>query len=265
VAGFRPRFFLGLAEVGLSDDPCPAPGREDLSGGVLELGPGDSHHAARVLRLQPGDTCEVVLGAAVYAATVWEAGDPIKVRLTARLDEEEAGARYRCRVGLVQALARPSLVDLVIEKGTEVGSGFFILVGADRSPRHSGRSAGERVGRWCRIALEAAKQSKQVEVPSVEAAESIDAALSLLEHRGALSLVLQPAAETGLYERLEPLRVACPAVALWVGPEGGWSAAESALFETRGVEPVRLGRSVLRTETAGPVAVAAARLALRDW
>jgi 16S rRNA (uracil1498-N3)-methyltransferase len=50
-----------------------------------------------------------------------------------------------------------------------------------------------------------------------------------------------------------------------VGPEGGWTAGELDQFTGAGVSTVRLGRSILRTETAGPVAVAVARLALGDW
>ena len=54
-------------------------------------------------------------------------------------------------------------------------------------------------------------------------------------------------------------------LALWVGPEGGWTESESEQFRAAEITGVRLGRSVLRTETAGPVAVAVARLALGDW
>jgi len=58
---------------------------------------------------------------------------------------------------------------------------------------------------------------------------------------------------------------AAAGVALWIGPESGWTEEELEVLKVAGAEPARLGRGVLRTETAGAVAVAVARLALGDW
>jgi 16S rRNA (uracil1498-N3)-methyltransferase len=84
----------------------------------------------------------------------------------------------------------------------------------------------------------------------------------------ARSLVLDPSALSGLDGVLrEPVaaRGQAEAIALWIGPEGGWTVEEVSQFETSGLATARLGRSVLRTETAGPVAVAVTRLLLGDW
>jgi 16S rRNA (uracil1498-N3)-methyltransferase len=217
-----------------------------------------------------GDDCEVVVGAAVYAATVSGDGSPVKVRLVRLLEGPEAGARYRTRVGLVQALTRPTLVDLIVEKGTEAGASSFMLFPSAGSPpggsrRDAAAPGADRLSRWRRIALEAAKQSKQTAVPSVEPAGSLEDALNRLGGRETTSLVLQPSASLGLFERLSTQQVKSGPVALWVGPESGWTEAETRLLAASGAEAVRLGQSVLRSETAGPVAVAIARLALGDW
>jgi 16S rRNA (uracil1498-N3)-methyltransferase len=351
--GFRPRFFvstqtapalsgtaagaggarLGAAPGAGADLPGATPdtadaypdgfgaGAEsgaDLLGTEVTLSDTDSHHALRVLRLAVGDECEVVVGAAVYAASVVAAVHPVRVKLTTRLAGAAAGARYRIQVGLVQALARPAALDYVVEKGTEVGVSFFLLVPASGSPKGSDLSREGRLTRWRRIAEEAAKQSKQVVVPEVELAGSVAEALDRLggasggansgapggagvldgppgagpsdagaadrtpsaQSPGAvLSLALDPGAAEGLAETLARRRsevsqapecvasqpVGAERVALWVGPEGGWSVAERAQFTAAGIAGVRLGRGVLRTETAGPVGVAVARLALGDW
>ncbi|MCE5254171.1 MAG: RNA methyltransferase [Actinomycetia bacterium] len=274
MAGFRPRFFVSQSPVtragGVGLPPAEgAAGTRRPAGGHLEgvevaLSPEDSYHARRVLRLREGDLCEVVVGAAVYAASVVKATGVVTIRLDARLEGPEAGADYHFQVGLVQALSRPAVMDQVFEKGTEVGASFFVLVRAAGSPRGPGPPGRERLARWQRIAQEAAKQSKQVTVPSVTFAGSLDDALRVPRESGVLSLVLEPAASHTLSEELQ--RQAPPArLALWVGPEGGWTAAESERFSGLGIQAVRLGRSVLRTETAGPVGVAVARLALGDW
>jgi 16S rRNA (uracil1498-N3)-methyltransferase len=216
------------------------------------------------------------MGAAVYAATVSSDQGPVSLKLTSRLEGAAAGSGYRIRVGLVQALIRPALTDHVLEKATEVGAGFLILVQTVGSPNRPEQSRPDRLERRRRITLEAAKQSKQVEVPEVEIADSIGQVLEMLAARGTFSLVLEPTASADLWEWLGPEGIregvlrgqwhqGEGGVALWVGPEGGWSPGELEQFAAAGVQTVRLGRSILRTETAGPVAVAAARLLLRDW
>jgi 16S rRNA (uracil1498-N3)-methyltransferase len=211
----------------------------------------------------------VVVGRAVYVATVCSRQDPVRVRLVVLLEGPAAGAAYQVQVGVVQALTRSALVDQVLEKATEVGAAFFVLVQAGGSPHGRGDSPDERLIRWRRIVLEAAKQSKQVEVPWVETAPSPGRAIDMMDDGATLSLVLEPDAETPLWERIGPGHPGTTGswkrIALWIGPEGGWTPGELSQFETAGLETVRLGRSILRAETAGPVAVAVARLSLRDW
>ncbi len=272
--GFRPRFFVSLDPVGAGD----------MRGLELRLTAEDSNHALRVLRLREGDECEVVVrvagvggaagagGAAVYAATVSAAADPVRVRLGPLLEGAEEGPEYRVEVGLAQSLTRPALIDHVVEKGTEVGTSSFLLVYAARSPNRLGLARPDRIERWRRIAREAAKQSKRAAVPTVDATGPLVEALEHPTATGSLSLVLEPGASMTLQQALldwdgagasprkEPSRVL-----LWVGPEGGWTPAELQSFSAAAIAGVRLGRSVLRTETAGPVAVAVARLTLEDW
>jgi 16S rRNA (uracil1498-N3)-methyltransferase len=275
VSGLRPRFFVDAERFpsppGASLAPSAALRGSELAAGAglrgreLTLGAEDSYHALRVLRLREGDKCEVVVGAAVYAASVSQAGQLVRVMLTDRLEGAAAGAVYQAQVGLVQALARPALIEQILEKGTEVGASFFVLVPTANSPRQPAPPAGDRLVRWRRIVLEAAKQSKQVAVPEVELMDSVEQAIRWLNARGAASLVLDPAAVAGLQDTLQPHAAKGARIALWVGPESGWTAADAERFRAAGMEAVRLGRSVLRTETAGAVAVAVARLVMGDW
>ena len=293
--GFRPRFFVTLPSQGPAGAGTRAagtggpepPGADrwdpDLLGAELALSPEDSHHASRVLRLRPGDECEVVLGeavggaasggdaargAAVCAATVCALSDPLRVRLVSRLEGAAAGACYTTQVGLVQALGRPAAMEYVLEKGTEVGASFFWFVRTAGSPAWSGRVDSEQHTRWRRIVREAAKQSKQIVLPEVAAPVSFGEVVDLVTSTEVLSVVLDPEASDGLHDVVKGAATAgAPArrIALWIGPEGGWTSAEREEFSAAGMAAARLGRSVLRTETAGPVALAVARLALGDW
>jgi 16S rRNA (uracil1498-N3)-methyltransferase len=273
--GFCPRFFVER------EPPCRAspgaevasvaevaPGADSLPGTDVVLGAEDSHHALKVLRVREGDPCEVVMpSGSVFAAVVSAATDPVHVKAIARLEGAAAGAVYRTQVGVAQALARPSVLDYVIEKGTEVGAGFFLLVPATGSARLPEEAKASRLVRWRRIAREAAKQSKQTLVPWVEVAESVADGLTRLGESGGFSVVLEPSALVDLPHLLRAASGASlpPLVSLWVGPEGGWTEAELGLFRAADAPMARLGQSVLRTETAGPVAVAVARLELGDW
>jgi 16S rRNA (uracil1498-N3)-methyltransferase len=255
-SGFRPRFFLTGSS---SDDPL---------GVELTLDEEDCHHARTVLRLQPGDACEVVVGAAVYAATVSSVDDRVKVRVQSASQEEASGGVYRVAVGLAQALARPPVMDFIFEKGTEVGVSHFVLFAAAGSPKWAASPPEDRLERWRRIVREAAKQSKQPCVPAVTFVGFVADALRHVDATGAQSVVLEPGASSGLAEVVGFLvDQECPGggVTLWVGPEGGWTPAELSRFKAAGLDTAGLGRSILRTETAGPVAVAITRLSLADW
>jgi 16S rRNA (uracil1498-N3)-methyltransferase len=268
--GFRPRFF---ASEGVLAAGRPRADREVL------LDTEDSHHATAVLRLHPGDECEVVLApsGAVHLARVVALGTPVRLELGDRLEGDAAGASYRREVWLVQALARPAVMDYLIEKGTETGASRFLLVPVAGSPRLPEGSMDRRLARWRKVAREAAKQSKQVAVPKVDVVPSLEAALADVYRAGAWSILLEPRATTALDEMVRKAAEeaatpdvtshdeAATAVALWVGPEGGWSERELESFRTAGMAAARLGRGVLRTETAGPVAAALVRLGLRDW
>lgn len=237
---------------------------ETAVGSEICLTAEDSHHAARVLRMREGDSCEVVAPSGlVYSASFVSLSGPARVLVAAEAGVEKAGGLYRVKVGVVQALARPSAVDYVIEKGTEVGASYFLLVPTAGSPPGCRERLNDRLERWQRIARAATKQSKQTVVPQVRAATSVAEAIDQLAAERATSVVLAPNAPEALFDLAGT--DGANNLALWIGPEGGWEPSETALFERAGLVAARLGKSVLRTETAGPIAVVVARLARGDW
>ena len=244
----RPRFFVDSVE------------RE------VALSAADAHHARRVLRARPGDLCELVVestGALLRGAFV-QVGDAVVVRV----DEVcPAPTVPRPGVALLQALPDPRKVDEIVEKGTEVGVDLFLIAPVSASPPVPVDRLIERATRWRRIAREAAKQSRRLTIPVVDVAATLSAAGEYLKEGDWKSLVLDPAVGRPLKAVLGQVsRRGSPArVALWVGPESGWSDEERAWFEQEGLPVATLGQEVLRTETAGPVAAAVCRFALGDW
>lgn len=288
----RPRFFLPSEAL----DPAALAG-DGPSGLELPVLAEDAYHARTVLRARVGEACEVVLEphGLLAGATFSRVGKVVAVRL-GPLVPYPGGTRIH--LTLVQALPAARKMDLVMEKGTEVGVDAFVVVPAEGSPPVPAERLRDRLERWRRVAREAARQSRQLAVPTVRAAGNLEQVQALLGGGGRLEdvvgagqgqAVLEPAAGQGLQSWLEGRRrllaglVAAfpdglpaalhpylppePAqrLVVWVGPEGGWSAGERECFAASGLPLVTLGRRVLRTETAGAVAAAVVRFCLGDW
>ncbi|HZL06574.1 MAG TPA: RsmE family RNA methyltransferase, partial [Coriobacteriia bacterium] len=197
----RPRFFVapegvehGDALVGALAASTPRnPDEPSLVGVLVELAPSDARHARTVLRVRPGEPCDVVFsGTRVLAEAVFEeVGDRVTVRVT---DRATSGPASRVELLLVQGLPQPRKVDEVVEKGTEVGVDAFLITLAAGSPRVPLGRLDARAARWRSVAAEAAKQSKQLAIPEIRTAVSVEAALDSARSEGWQSVVLTPSA-----------------------------------------------------------------------
>jgi 16S rRNA (uracil1498-N3)-methyltransferase len=152
-------------------------------------------------------------------------------------------------------------MEWIIEKATELGAERFIPMSARRSEKHLVQAAAARVERWRRVAREAAKQSRRSDIPVVEDLVALKAAVRIRPAHPGLSLLLaEQERSTTLFQTMQSAvlqpTMEKPAVNLAVGPEGGWTAEEEALFAAEGWQPVSLGPRILRAETAGITAMA---------
>ena len=205
----------------------------------------------RVLRLGPEEVFIVCDGAARDYRCVL-AGDSAQILSVA---ENLAEPRVHCVVHL--AYTRGERMDFAIQKSVELGAGEICLFPAKRCVvKYDEKNLLKKVGRWEKIALEAAKQSGRGRVPPVipmsdfksamECAAKADLPLFLYENEAHLSL-----------GRALDRKPDFQTLSLVVGPEGGFDPdeAESALGE--GLSPVTLGKRILRCETAPAAALAA--------
>lgn len=204
------------------------------------------HHLAVVLRLSVDE--EVVLLDGL--------GTLCRCRITS-LEKKSGQAtvleRWQERdtafpVHLLQALPKGDKMDLVLQKGTELGIGRFSPLFSGRSvPRLAPDRATKRLQRWQRIVSEAARQSRRPLLPQVTAPQTLSESLSDCTEE--LRLMLW---EEGSRPLSEALPAQAPAsIALLVGPEGGFTADEAQSAIEAGFQPVRLGRRIMRSETAG--------------
>jgi 16S rRNA (uracil1498-N3)-methyltransferase len=214
-------------------------------------------HLIRVLRAQAGMEYDIVAGDRVWHAEIAGiSGDAVRFNLITEVQADPA-----LPITLLLSIFKFDRMEWAIEKGTELGIERIIPVIARRSEKHLAQSAQNRVERWRRIAREAAKQSRRSDVPAIEdvlplktAARQTNDVVRLLLAEQERSTTLRHAIE----EALQASGNEAPAVRLAVGPEGGWTAEEEALFDAEGWRSVSLGPRILRAETAAITAMAVA-------
>jgi 16S rRNA (uracil1498-N3)-methyltransferase len=226
-------------------DPLPACGAELLLGG------DEGRHAAVVRRISAGESVLVSDGRGRgVRGTVLEAS---KGGLRLQVVEQLTAAEPPRRIVAVQALAKGDRSELAVEMLTEVGVTEIWPWQASRSIVRWSAERGEKsLGRWRSTAREATKQSRRLRVPEVRPVLSTAQLCTALAEVD-LALVLHEEATTGLRDVPLPDR---GTVVVVVGPEGGISPEELERFATAGAQPVLVSDAVLRTSTAGVVAVA---------
>jgi 16S rRNA (uracil1498-N3)-methyltransferase len=223
---------------------------EAVSGTRVILDAEEAHHLRRVLRLRVGDLVRALDGR----------GRELTVRLTALgmrsaegeiLASSTPGRESPLHLTLAQGLPKADKLETIIRMSTELGVAAVVpLLTARTVPAGLGQG---RLARWERVAREAAKQCGRAVVPAITAPVALGAWLAARDPAGLL-VCLWEREPAPLAERLP---AAPPARAtLVVGPEGGLADEEVAGLAEAGALVAGLGPRVLRTETAGPVAVA---------
>lgn len=227
--------------------------------GELILPERVAHHAVRVLRLDDGAPLVLFDGSGVEArATLMRRERSWLARLetVARVSRESS-----LEVVLVQALAAADKMDWVVQKAVELGVRAIQPVRAARSVlRLSGERADKRLLHWQQVAVSACEQSGRNRVPDVRPILDLEAYL-VCSQEAERRLVLEPFGGVSLTS----LEAPSGPMHFLVGPEGGWSAEESAACHAAGCVGVTLGPRVLRTETAGLAAVAAMQILWGDF
>ena len=201
--------------------------------GAPALGDGDRRHLERALRLRPGDPLTVCDGSGAWRAArfgpIIEPDGPVVT---------EARAGPRLVIGFAPVKGDRS--DLVVQKLTELGIDVIVPVATQRTVvRWDPDRVAKQLARHCRIAREAAMQSRNPWLPRIEPLTEL-AEFVVAEPAVAMA---DPAGR--------PLGPEHPVLA--IGPEGGF-----APDELEGRPSVRLPGRILRTETAAIVAGALA-------
>ena len=215
-------------------------------------------HLIRVLRAQAGMEFDIVAGGRVWHSVIAGIdGDSVRFNLIAEMKADPA-----LPVTLLLSVFKFDRMEWAIEKATELGAERIVPVIARRSEKHLTQAAAARAERWRRVALEASKQARRSDVLQVDDPLPLKAALGAGDMQTVRLVLAEQERSTTLHRALSEALAASgdeePAIRMAVGPEGGWTPEEEALFDAESWKPVSLGPRILRVETAAITAMAVA-------
>ncbi|MBF0622503.1 MAG: RNA methyltransferase [Magnetococcales bacterium] len=157
---------------------------------------------------------------------------------------------------LYQAIPNRERMRWIIEKAVELGVTTIQPVSSEKSyDKSNQKPKQDKSTTWNKVVCRAARQCRRGVIPSLKPVDSIEKIVHTLpEHVAAFALDLPGVGVVPLthVEKQEHTH----GYHLFVGPEGGWSAAEQALFDSNGIQRINLGMRVLRTETAAVAVLA---------
>jgi 16S rRNA (uracil1498-N3)-methyltransferase len=221
-------------------------------GAVVTLDGAEGHHAAAVRRLRVGEAVQLTNGSTKHWRGVVTKLEPkalqIEIHQANQLEPDSK------KFTLVQALAKGDRDEMAVQSATELGVAGVIPWQADRSiSKWDQAKADKNQARWQSICDEASKQALRPRFAQVQSVATSNQLAAKIAASASLWLVLDPTASVSITS--VDARQASE-VYLVVGPEGGISDHELAVFESAGASRVHLGSGVLRTSTAGVAAIA---------
>lgn len=229
-------------------------------GEVIELTGDEGRHAVSVKRTSVGEQIELVDGHGTRAV-ITVTGVSGKDRLVGVVDCVASEPAPRPTVTVVQALPKAARSELTVDLLTQAGADVIVPWQAGRSVANWGKKQDKGLAKWRAAARAAAKQSRRSRIPEITPVAD-QAAVAALIQAAPLALMLHEDATEKITD--QPVAQA-DSVVLIIGPEGGISPAELDAFTAAGAHPVRLGPEVLRTASAGMVALAALGAVTDRW
>lgn len=219
-----------------------------LSAGSVALSSDESHHLARVLRVEAGQELTLFDGQGTRADGVIESVS--KKAVTVRVTACTTIPPPAVEITLIQALPKPDRFEFVLQKATELGVRRICPVISQHTVNRS-KEPEKQVERWQTILRNAAQQCGTAWLPQIQPLEKLEAVFPLLGTIdavwiGSLHPDAKPFKET--FQGLERSKI--KTAALLIGPEGDFTQEEVNHAVSSGALPVTFGSQILRTETA---------------
>lgn len=218
----------------------------NINNNRIYLSKEDSFHVKTVMRMSLQDKIEVVHNHTLYLSEIIGLGEIVEAQIIDEIHEPQSAIP---KVIIAQSLVKENKMDLILQKGTELGAYEFIPVSTKRSIIHlDEKEAQKKKIRWQKIVKEASEQSKKTHIPQVTSVLSVDKLCKVNADKKVLLSVNE--SSTSLKTILQDTS-SCDTILIVIGPEGGFEETEEEALINSGFIRATLGNFVLRTETVG--------------
>lgn len=235
---------------------------EDLViGATVKMSENASTHATRALRLNVGDKINLFNGDGIdYACELIVVK---KSEVIAKINASQArDTESPLNIILLQGISSGDRMDYSIQKAVELGVKQIQPIATERSVvKLSAERAEKRLEHWQNIVISACEQCGRATIPTVLAPKTLANWFAANSQSNTTRILLNPIGAKRLAELTKPKNE----IQLLIGAEGGLTQAEIDLAITYGFQSVILGPRILRTETAGPTAIAAMQALWGDF
>lgn len=226
---------------------------DEVSGDRAALLGTHALHLVRVLRARIGQEYDISTGDVVRhgrIAAISADGSRVEFELG-----EEVATGAILNIDLLLAVFKFDRLEWAIEKCTELGVSSITPLVTRRTETHLASAAQKRVERWRRLAVQASEQSRRLATPVISDPVKLSEGL-LSSVEGRRIVLAESEEQLSLKQALNSGEFAESPVTLAIGPEGGWTEDELALFSRECWTSASLGETILRAETAAIASVA---------
>ncbi|MFD1412870.1 16S rRNA (uracil(1498)-N(3))-methyltransferase [Oceanobacillus jeddahense] len=235
--------------------------KEQVEGQIIRITGEDVHHITRVMRNKPGDMiiCNTEDGNSALCKITGIHEDEVQAVIESWLDES---VELPVEVSLAQGIPKGDKFEWIIQKGTELGAAKFIPFAAERSvAKWDEQKFSKKAKRFNKIIKEASEQSHRNQIPELSHVMPLK---TLIEESEAYTVKLFAYEEEAKGEVANTSSFAAvldnladnDRILMVIGPEGGISVEEADHLKVAGFQAIRLGKRILRTETAALYALA---------
>jgi 16S rRNA (uracil1498-N3)-methyltransferase len=217
---------------------------EQFEDSSVKLSTEETRHLRDVLRLSTGDRVQIFNGEGrEFVAEITSVGK--RETLLRIVDEISAPApESNLDLTIAASVYKNDKFDLVIQKAVELGVARISPIVTFRSESKID-AALNRIDRWRKIALEATKQCERARIMTIDEPMPFEDFLSSLENESGDLLIFSEKDGRAIPDLSHPKKITA-----LVGPKGGWEDSEIELAEARGFVPVKLGKRIMKAETA---------------
>lgn len=226
-------------------------GREAFGEDSVIISGEDVNHIRKVLRLQPGEVITVCDGEGKEYSARIELLEANYVK-AGIVGMRECDTEPPVEITLFQGVPKSDKMDYVIQKSIELGVNAIVPVLTDRTvvKISTKKDCDAKTARWQRISLEAAKQCNRGIIPVVSEPVPFKKALESSKNYGQAFIPYEKEKSSRLKDIVK-FDSGTKRIAVFIGPEGGFTEEEVAMAKECNIKPVTLGPRILRTETAG--------------